>query len=469
MNAGRDVERLIANWLAEEAPGRAPDRVLAAAGTRIDRTNQRRYAALRDLPIPWRPKTMFERLAVAAVVAVVAIGALTLGASLLLGPSGPAAGACPKEFSEAEALDTSVEGLTQAQRAWGIAGGSPGSVRPGRIAAFAWDGDPANNPLTVITIDPATGVRCRLLSFVGIRGVFGPNFTQLDWSPSGDALALGVETPGSTGASYPDGQLLIWTPSRLFRVWSGPGQIPGFEWAPDGRSIAVSGPIGADPINARIIFADGSPDRIFDVKLVAEYLKWSPDGSRWIVAELNGDIAKSDTGTSVATVDLADGHLTPIDLGINHLIPKGWFDNGRAILLDRGGNRYLDVPVDDPERFSVVPVPEDAFHINGFVAFSPDRRRVAYLASAGGVDIADVAGGSSSTPVHIDTGGAGIVGLAWAPDGSQLVLTTWPPSAEWSDGPVRTWVVNADGTDLRQISPGIVWTLGDPWQPVPVR
>jgi hypothetical protein len=235
-------------------------------------------------------------------------------------------------------------------------------------------------------------------------------------------------------------------------------------------------PIGGGPINARIVFADGSPDRVFEVKPGPAYLKWSPDGSRWIEAELNGDIALSGTGTMVATVDLADGHLTPIDLGINHLIPKGWFDNGRAILLDRGGNRYLDVPVDTPERFSVVPVPEDAFHINGFVVFSPDRRRVAYLAGGGGVDglpdvleIADITGEPGGTPVHIDAGGAGIVGLAWAPDGSHLVFSTWPASSPSSAAAIRTWVVSADGTNLRQISPDIAWAQGDPWQPVPVR
>ena len=461
MTDDRMLERAARSWI-ERGPTEAPDRAVDAALLRIETTPQQR-----DPLIPWRPTTMTARFVTAAVVAALAIGG-TLGAVSLVMKHAPPDSGCPPTLSEANAVDTSDPSLSPAERAWGVAGGSPGSIRPGRIAAFAWDGDPARTPLSVITIDPATGVRCRLLSFVGIRGVYGSNFTPLGWSPSGDALAMGIETPEGSAENF-GGQLLIWTPSRLFRVWSGPGQIPGFEWAPDGRSIAVSGPIAADPINARIIFADGSPDRIFEVKLIAQYLKWSPDGSRWIVAELNGDVALSDTGTSVATVDLADGHLTPIDLGINHLIPKGWFDNGRAILLDRGGNRYLDVPVDDPERFSVVPVPDDAFHINGLVVFSPDRRRVAYLAGGGGVDIADITGEPGGTPVHIDAGGAGIVGLAWAPDGSQLVFATWALASSGSPDGMRTWVVNADGADLRQISEGNMWAQGDPWQPVPVR
>lgn len=70
MNAGRDVERLIASWLVEDAPGRAPDRILDAAGQVIDRTNQRRFVA------EWRePMYVTMRgLVAAAVIAAVAIG-----------------------------------------------------------------------------------------------------------------------------------------------------------------------------------------------------------------------------------------------------------------------------------------------------------------------------------------------------------------------------------------------------------
>ena len=76
MNAGRDVERLIADWLVEESPGRAPDRILATAAHTIDRTKQRPLAAERGLRIPWRLRTMnsLTRLAAIAVVAVVAVG-----------------------------------------------------------------------------------------------------------------------------------------------------------------------------------------------------------------------------------------------------------------------------------------------------------------------------------------------------------------------------------------------------------
>jgi hypothetical protein len=41
MNAGPDVERLLSDWLMEEAPARAPDRLLLVASDRLDHTRQR--------------------------------------------------------------------------------------------------------------------------------------------------------------------------------------------------------------------------------------------------------------------------------------------------------------------------------------------------------------------------------------------------------------------------------------------
>ena len=80
MNAGPDVERLIAAWLVEEAPGRAPDRVLASAGTVIDRTRQRRFLAA------WRePMHMSMR----GLAAAAAIGAVLVGGTIFALRTGP--------------------------------------------------------------------------------------------------------------------------------------------------------------------------------------------------------------------------------------------------------------------------------------------------------------------------------------------------------------------------------------------
>jgi hypothetical protein len=78
VNAGRDVERLIASWLVEESPGRAPDRILEVAAQTIDRTKQRRFAAAWREPVNI---SMRGLAAMAAVVLVAVIGAGVIGRS----------------------------------------------------------------------------------------------------------------------------------------------------------------------------------------------------------------------------------------------------------------------------------------------------------------------------------------------------------------------------------------------------
>lgn len=96
MNAGPDVERSIAQWLVEESPGRAPDRILANAGFAIDRTKQRRFA------VAWREPVSISMRGLAAMAAIVVIAVVasgwigrstaSVGAQSTPTPAGPTAG-----------------------------------------------------------------------------------------------------------------------------------------------------------------------------------------------------------------------------------------------------------------------------------------------------------------------------------------------------------------------------------------
>ncbi len=70
MNAGPDVERRISDWLAEQTPTRAPDRILPATFERTRHARQRRFGAA------WRSISMNRtwQLATAAVVGLLIIG-----------------------------------------------------------------------------------------------------------------------------------------------------------------------------------------------------------------------------------------------------------------------------------------------------------------------------------------------------------------------------------------------------------
>lgn len=76
MNAGRDVERLIAHWLVEEASARSPDRILDSTRRAVHRTRQRRFAATWREPMYISP----VRLAgMAAVLVAAVVGGAWIG------------------------------------------------------------------------------------------------------------------------------------------------------------------------------------------------------------------------------------------------------------------------------------------------------------------------------------------------------------------------------------------------------
>jgi hypothetical protein len=90
MTAIRDLERRLADHYANEAPPRAPDRVLASVLATTGSTHQRRVV----IRVPWRFPTMntYAKAAIAAV-AVIAIGAV--GIAVLRPGGSPGVGGQP--------------------------------------------------------------------------------------------------------------------------------------------------------------------------------------------------------------------------------------------------------------------------------------------------------------------------------------------------------------------------------------
>ena len=93
MNAGPDVERRISDYLAEQTPTRAPDRILPATFDRTRHTRQRRLGAA------WRSISMNRtwQLATAAVVGllIIGLGAVFIGGRQAGVGGGPAASPAP--------------------------------------------------------------------------------------------------------------------------------------------------------------------------------------------------------------------------------------------------------------------------------------------------------------------------------------------------------------------------------------
>lgn len=84
--------------------------------------------------------------------------------------------------------------------------------------------------------------------------------------------------------------------------------------------------------------------------------------------------------------------------------------------------------------------------------------RLAYVAPVGGIDqlfVLEPDGRSHQVSQNDGQFGGLLYGPRWSPDGSRIAFGVGMP-------PLSTWVVNADGTDLRQVSSGRI--LG-PWSP----
>jgi hypothetical protein len=137
MSAGRDVERLIATWLVEESPGRAPDRILEGAAQTIDRTKQRRFGAA------WREPVSISMRGLAAMAAVLILAVIAAG---WIGRSTAGVGAAPTPALSTSPTPPASDGAPSVaayQRAFAAVCASlapvadaPPSAAPAELGAF---------------------------------------------------------------------------------------------------------------------------------------------------------------------------------------------------------------------------------------------------------------------------------------------------------------------------------------------
>jgi Tol biopolymer transport system component len=171
-------------------------------------------------------------------------------------------------------------------------------------------------------------------------------------------------------------------------------------WSPDGRYIAFERGTGADK-GFYIVPALGGAER-----KVADVYEWNQQGTRSQVVDWSPD------GKTLAVSD------------------KTTEDEPWSIFL-------ISVETNERRRLTQ---PAAAYNGDNFATFSPDGSRLAFVRSrAGAGDIYTVAitGGE---PVRITSDGAVVLGLAWTPDGTELVF-----SSDRGGGNSTLWRVSAAG------------------------
>jgi Tol biopolymer transport system component len=405
MTARPELERLVSDWLADDASASSSNRVLAAALDRIETTRQERHLTQRLFGDRLgRSRTVRVALTVAAAILLLA-GAVSAAGSFWRLPAPPFEGrngwiAFSTSDAGRDIYFATESGMVRrpvGSEGDGVDQGCQRFGRDGRSLAYVeitFPSDTARSWSAVVVEIDADGrlgsERARLI-------VPGPLVSCPVWSPDVTRIAWAASPNEGADVLVAD---LDGTRTTLMRgLGVGPAVDAGGEvaaWSPDGTSLAVlrSSP---DPDTSAIWFvpADGSPPRVLVAGLPGrriEGVSWSPDGSRLGLRTI-------DVPTDVASVSVVD------------------VATGRPQLTERA---------DDP----------------GVPVWSLDGTRIAYVAN--GRVVVSASDGSDRTvlPQIVLDVPAYARAVTWAPDGTRLLVTVG--DATFVDRGVRFALVSID-------------------------
>jgi Tol biopolymer transport system component len=221
----------------------------------------------------------------------------------------------------------------------------------------------------------------------------------------------------------------------------GPGnEHPVF--SPDGTQLAYLRVNGGGTYDIVVAGADGSSPKVITTVpyLRIGHLGWSPDGSTVVAAALGS--AELGSETRLLAFDLAKGGppavLTDRIPVVGSFVSLDGFNGGLADLFrPPAGNEFL------------------------FVGSGPSGDGIYRQAVSGGAPTAVLT--TANTPIVFQD----LWGAQWSPDGTQIAVTLLRPDDpnDW-----RVYVMNADGSDLRQLTslatPGTIVVEQHPaWSP----
>jgi dipeptidyl aminopeptidase/acylaminoacyl peptidase len=191
---------------------------------------------------------------------------------------------------------------------------------------------------------------------------------------------------------------------------------------------------------------------------------WSRDGQS--IAFRRGPNAFR--SLQVWKMDLYGGNLAllatgdPADPTQNSTQPA-WAPDGESLLFRATRPPYADSDIwrmnaDGSNQALVVHIPGEQL----YPSYSPDMSKIAYTTPLTPDDRAiftiDASGASPPTKVF-DVPGAYDSAPNWSPDGRQLAFESN------NDGDMEIYTMNADGTDLRQLTNNVVHDEGPAWSP----
>ena len=252
--------------------------------------------------------------------------------------------------------------------------------------------------------------------------------------------------------------------SGLRRLTRNP-ELGGPAWSPDGRKLvfvkrversgAACRPVGRCHDEIYVIKADGSGLRRLTRNTLADNNPvWSPDGRR---IAFTRDRDRQTVNIYVMNADGSGQQRLSPTVRRRPWIELAWSPDWKRIAFVASGG-----PLGRPDIFVMNADGSDVRNVTNTVttsfdlAWSPDGRRIAYLeGSPGGAPLTVVnADGSGkhplSGPLMVDLGIP-----SWSPDARTIAFT----------GGSVLYTVHADGTGLRKLTHGPGWNAEPRWSP----
>jgi TolB protein len=160
---------------------------------------------------------------------------------------------------------------------------------------------------------------------------------------------------------------------------------------------------------------------------------WSPDGRRIAF------VSRRD-GKALYVMN-ADGSGLRIVARVEALTTPAWSPDGREIVYGRNGVYVMNADGSGQRQLA---------RRGSAPAWSPDGRRIAFVIT-GKLYVVNADGSGHRTLTRLGRGGSG-ASLAWSPDGRKLLLVVKSISAPGCGYCSRLWVLNADGSGLRDLT-----------------
>ena len=193
---------------------------------------------------------------------------------------------------------------------------------------------------------------------------------------------------------------------------------------------------------------------------------WSPDGTR--VAYVTGDRANDEPDT-LAVMDVATGQVTQLPSGPGNPDGPAWSPDGSQIVFSKNRTGHGELFLIDADGSHLRQLTTNDVGGDYDPAWSPDGRTIVFGRNSGGrSDIwqVDVSSEQVSQLTFYGRGDSGPTGPEFSPDGSRIAFTNGRPDAVATRGLPWTadlFVVNADGSDARKVTPNSFWEGALDW------